>query len=55
MPFASKAQMKAAFAGGLGPKMKKKAKEFAKATPNIKNLPAHVPSAMKAFQSLKGK
>lgn len=40
MPFKSKAQMKAAFAGGLGPKMKAKAKQYAKETPNIKALPA---------------
>ena len=42
MPFKSKAQMRAAFGGHLGPEMKKKAKEFADATPNIKALPKHV-------------
>ncbi len=41
MPFKSKAQMKAAFGGYLGPKMKAKAKTWAKETPNIKSLPAH--------------
>jgi hypothetical protein len=42
MPFKSKAQMKGAFGGYLGPEMKSKAKEFADATPNIKSLPEHV-------------
>ena len=41
MPFKSKAQMKAAFGGYLGPKMKKKAKQWAKETPNKKGLPEH--------------
>ena len=41
MPFKSKAQMKAAFGGYLGPKMKAKAEEWAKETPNIKALPEH--------------
>jgi hypothetical protein len=42
MPFRSKAQMKAAFGGYLGPKMKKRAKKWAKETPNKKKLPEHV-------------
>lgn len=42
MPFKSKAQMRAAFAGGLGPEMKAKAPEFAAATPNQKALPEKV-------------
>ncbi len=42
MPFQSKSQMRAAFGGYLGPEMKSKAREFAHATPNIKNLPTHV-------------
>lgn len=42
MPFQSKAQMQAAFAGGLGPEMQAKAEEFARATPNLKALPEHV-------------
>jgi len=42
MPFASKKQMKAAFSGGLGSKMKKKAREWAHETPNIKTLPERV-------------
>ncbi len=41
MPFKSKSQMAAAFAGGLGPKMKKKAKLWAEHTPNIEDLPEH--------------
>lgn len=41
MPFESKAQMKAAFGGYLGSDMKKKAPEFARATPDIKSLPEH--------------
>jgi hypothetical protein len=42
MPFRSKSQMKAAFSGALGPKMKAKAKQWADETPNIKKLPKHV-------------
>ncbi len=42
MPFKSSAQMRGAFGGYLGPEMESKASEFAHATPNIKNLPAHV-------------
>lgn len=42
MPFESKAQARAAFGGYLGSEMKAKAKEFAQATPNLKNLPEHV-------------
>ena len=41
MPFKSKAQMKAAFGGYLGKEMKEKAKQWAKETPNIKDLPEH--------------
>ncbi len=41
MPFQSKAQMRAAFGGYLGPEMKAKAQEFAHATPDIKSLPEH--------------
>lgn len=47
MPFASKAQARAAFGGYLGAEMKKKAKEFADATPSIKSLPEHVKRAVK--------
>ncbi len=39
MPFKSKAQMKAAFGGYLGPEMKAKAKQWADETPNIGSLP----------------
>lgn len=41
MPFQSKAQMRAAFGGYLGPEMKGKAKEWADETPNPSKLPAH--------------
>jgi hypothetical protein len=41
MPFRSKSQQRAAFSGGLGPKMKKKAKLWAEHTPNIEDLPEH--------------
>lgn len=39
MPFQSVNQMKAAFAGGLGPEMQGKADEWAHETPDIKDLP----------------
>lgn len=42
MPWASMAQMKAAYGGYLGRKMKEKAHEFSMATPNISALPEHV-------------
>lgn len=41
MPFKSRAQMKAAFSGALGSEMKKKARQWAHETPNIKGLPEH--------------
>ena len=41
MPFKSRAQMRAAFGGYLGPTMKKKASQWADETPNIKKLPLH--------------
>lgn len=41
MPFKSKAQMRAAFSGALGPKMQKAAKQWAAETPNPKKLPQH--------------
>lgn len=50
MPFQSKAQMGAAFGGELGPEMQGKADQWAKETPNIKNLPQH----KGALQGLKG-
>lgn len=40
MPFESKAQMRAAFGGYLGPEMKSKAKSWADETPSISKLPA---------------
>jgi|TARA_R110000744_G_scaffold149007_2_gene262069 hypothetical protein len=42
MPFKSQAQMTAAFAGSLGEIMKKKAKQWARKTPNKKSLPQRV-------------
>lgn len=42
MPFKSKSQMRAAFSGFLGSEMKRKAKQWADETPNIKELPNHV-------------
>jgi hypothetical protein len=41
MPFVSRAQQKAAFGGFLGPEMKKKAPQWAKETPDMKDLPEH--------------
>lgn len=41
MPFKSKAQMKAAFAGALGEEMQGKAKQWAHETPNAKELSEH--------------
>jgi hypothetical protein len=58
MPFKSKAQMRAAFGGYLGPKMKKKAKQWAKETPNKKGLPMHKRKAKskgKSVRKRKGK
>ncbi len=51
MPFKSKSQMKAAFAGGLGPEMKAKAKGWARETPHIKSLPEH--KAVKGLKAVK--
>tara|TARA_R110000824_G_scaffold88190_2_gene216956 strand:- start:2384 stop:2611 length:228 start_codon:yes stop_codon:yes gene_type:complete len=42
MPFKSHAQMTAAFAGSLGEIMKKKAKQWARKTPDKKSLPQRV-------------
>lgn len=42
MPFESKSQMRGAFGGYFGSTMKKKAKQWAKETPNIKKLPERV-------------
>lgn len=47
MPFQSKAQMRAAFGGYLGPKMKAAAPQWASETPNAKALPAHKSKGMK--------
>ena len=49
MPFKSKAQMRAAFSGALGPTMKKKARTWADETPDPKGLPDHT----KALAALK--
>lgn len=53
MPFQSKAQMKAAFAGGLGPEMKAKASEWAHETPDAAHLPAHKAAHQHALKGLK--
>ena len=53
MPFKSKAQMRGAFGGYLGPEMKKKAKGWADETPNPKALPKHVGDKKKS-NSMKG-
>ncbi len=41
MPFKSKAQMRAAFSGELGPEMQSRARQWARETPNLKKLPEH--------------
>lgn len=41
MPFKSKAQMKAAFSGALGPEMQAKARQWADETPDPASLPYH--------------
>jgi len=51
MPFRSKAQMRAAFAGYLGREMKAKARQWAKETPNIKALPERVKKRKKKRKS----
>jgi hypothetical protein len=43
MPFKSKRQMKAVYAGSLGSLMKSRAAKWAKETPNIKDLPERAP------------
>lgn len=47
MPFQSKAQMRAAFAGYLGEEMKDKAKQWAAETPSIKKLPERKKTGVK--------
>lgn len=51
MPFKSKSQMRAAFGGFLGSKMKSKADTWAHETPDIKHLPNH--KSKKALDGLK--
>ena len=41
MPFQSKAQMRAAFGGYLGPEMQAKAETWAHETRDVKHLPLH--------------
>lgn len=48
MPFKSKAQMKAAFGGYLGPEMKSKASQWSKETPSIAKLPHHAGKGTRA-------
>ncbi len=54
MPFKSKAQMRAAFSGALGSKMKRAAKEWADKTPNPEDLPEHSDTE-KSFPVWEGK
>jgi hypothetical protein len=54
-PFASRAQMAAAFAGRLGPEMQKRAKQWAAETPNIKKLPYHVKKRRKKLTKARRK
>lgn len=54
MPFQSKAQMKAAFSGALGPEMKAKAHEWAEETPDMKHLPEHKGMMKRAKGKKKG-
>lgn len=54
MPFESKAQMRAAFGGYLGPEMQAKAREFADATPDVKRLPEHVSRKHALVKKLRG-
>jgi hypothetical protein len=50
MPFVSKSQARAAFGGFLGAKMKRKARQWAHETPNMKSLPER-----KGVKSMYGK
>jgi hypothetical protein len=52
MPFRSKAQMRAAFSGALGPEMKARASTWAHETKHPKALPAHAgpPKAIHALR-----
>ena len=43
MPFKSKRQMRAAYAGTLGEMMQRKASQWASETPNLKGLPDRAP------------
>jgi len=52
MPFASRAQARAAFGGYLGEEMKRKALEWAHETSNMKRLPEHVKKASKTAQRI---
>ena len=54
MPFESKAQMRAAFGGYLGPEMKNRAKVWADETPNISKLPEHVGKPKKRHPWMSG-
>ena len=55
MPFQSKAQMGAAFGGYLGSEMKKKARQWADETPDIKSLPYHKKAMADQLASIKKK
>ena len=52
-PFRSKRQVRAAFGGYLGPEMKRKAKQWAAETPNLKGLPERArPTRRRSLGSL---
>lgn len=55
MPFKSKAQERAAFAGALGPTMKAHAKEWAAETPSQAKLPQHVSASKKGLRRAAGR
>ena len=52
MPFKSLKQMRGAFGGYLGPKMKSKAITWARETPNLKNLPGRIKKKKKVLKKL---
>lgn len=54
MPFASRAQEKAAFGGYLGKEMQSHAKEWADETPSQSDLPEHVKPSLKGLKRATG-
>lgn len=53
MPWKSSAQMRAGYAGALGPEMQRKAPEWSAETPSIRALPKHVAMPTKRTALLK--